>query len=191
MHRFPLVIPLLLVFFALGPVGIAGGDAVEPPLTIDDSQWEGDIALLQWATSRFARAELELPVVEFVFHDEMEACSGHPGLYRDRPSPRIDICGFSNISTAAKRTTLHELAHAWAHENLTDDDIDKFLTVRRLDTWAGPEAPWELRGSEHAAEIVSWALFDRELDLVTIPDADMEAIEASYRLLTGKSLPDR
>lgn len=191
MHRFLVTIALLLVTFVLGPVGNAAGNAVNPSLTIDGSEWEGDSALLRWATSRFAGADLDLPAVKVAFHDEMGACAGHPGLYRDQPSPRIDICGFSNISTATKRTTLHELAHAWAHENLTDDDIDKFLTMRRLDTWAGPDAPWELRGSEHAAEIISWALFDRELDLVTIPDADMDAIKASYRLLTGKSLPDR
>ena len=116
---------------------------------------------------------------------------GHPGLFRDQPEPRIDICGFSDVSTAAKKTMLHELAHAWAHENLTDDDIEEFLILRGLEIWAGPHAPWELKGSEHAAEIVSWARFDRELDLVTIPDAGPEAIEASYRLLTGRSLPDR
>ena len=191
MHRLLFSIALLLVIFLLGPVGTAGGNAVNPSLTIDGSEREGNHALLQWAISRFVGAELDLPAVNVAFHDEIGACAGHPGLYRDQPSPQIDICGFANISTAAKRTTLHELAHAWAHENLTDDDIDKFLRMRRLDTWAGPDAPWELRGSEHAAEIISWALFDRELDLVTIPNADMEAIEASYRLLTGKSLPDR
>jgi hypothetical protein len=60
-----------------------------------------------------------------------------------------------------------------------------------LEIWAGPLAPWELRGSEHAAETISWALFDRELDLVTIPNAGPAAIEASYRILTGRSLPDR
>jgi hypothetical protein len=187
MPRFLSAIALLLVIIVLRPAGTA--DAVNPSL--DGSEWEYDDVLFQWATSRFAKAGLDLPTVSVAFHDAMEACDGHPGLYRDRPSPRIDICGFANGSTGAKRTMLHELAHAWAHENLTEDDIDRFLAIRRLDTWAGPDAPWELRGSEHAAEIVSWALFDRELDLVAIPNAGMEAVEASYRLLTGRSLPDR
>ena len=191
MHRLLFAIALLLVILVWGPVGTAGGKAVNASLTIDGSEWEGDDDLVRWAISRFVVAELDPPAVNVAFHDEIGACAGHPGLYRDQPSPRIDICGFANISTASKRTTLHELAHAWAHENLTDNDIDKFLRMRRLDTWAGPHAPWELRGSEHAAEIISWALFDRELELVTIPNADMEATEASYRLLTGKSLPHR
>lgn len=146
---------------------------------------------MHWAGARFARAGLDLPAVAVAFHHQREECGGHPGLFRDQPDPRIDICGFSDLSTPAKKTLLHELAHAWTHENLTDDDIGEFLTLRGLEVWAGPEAPWELKGTEHAAEIISWALFDRELDLVTIPDADAEAIEASYRLLTGTPLPDR
>ena len=190
MHRL-LAAVSLLVIFVLGPVGTEGGNSVTPSLTTDGSQSESEDGLLQWASSRFTRAGLDLPAVYVAFHDEREACAGHPGLFRDQPDLRIDICGFSDFSTAAKKTMLHELAHAWAHENLSDHDIEEFLMLRGLEIWAGPLAPWELKGSEHAAEIISWALFDRELDLVTIPDAGPEAIEASYRILTGKSLPDR
>jgi hypothetical protein len=181
----------LLIIFGLGPVGTEAGPAINSSLTTDGSQSENDDALLEWAVSRFIGADLDLPAVYVAFHDQKEACAGHPGLFRDQPELRIDICGFFDFSTAAKKTLLHELAHAWAHENLSDRDIEEFLVLRGLEIWAGPRAPWELKGSEHAAEIISWALFDRELDLVTIPDAGPEAIEASYRILTGRSLPDR
>jgi hypothetical protein len=191
MHRLLAAVVSLLVIFVLGPVATEGGNAVSPSLTTDGSQSENDNALLRWASSRFTGADLDLPAVYVAFHDQKEACAGHPGLFRDQPELRIDICGFFDFSTAAKKTMLHELAHAWAHENLSDDDIEEFLILRGLEIWAGPLAPWELRGSEHAAEIISWALFDRELDLVTIPNAGPEAIEASYRILTGRSLPDR
>lgn len=191
MHRLLIVVASLLVIFGLGPFAPEGGGAVKPSLTTDGSPSENEDALLKWASARFARAGLDLPAVSVAFHDQREACAGHPGLFRDQPNPRIDICGLSDFSTAAKKTMLHEMAHAWAHENLSDDDIQEFLILRGLEIWAGPDAPWELKGTEHAAEIVSWALFDRELDLVTIPDADAQAIEASYRVLTGRSLPDR
>jgi hypothetical protein len=191
MHRLLAAFVSLLVILGLGPVGTESGSAVSSSLTTNGSQSENDDVLLGWAISRFIGADLDLPVVAVAFHDQKEPCAGHPGLFRDQPKPRIDICGFSDFSTAAKKTLLHELAHAWAHENLSDRDIEEFLVLRGLEIWAGPLAPWELKGSEHAAEIISWALFDRELDLVTIPDAGPEAIEASYRILTGRSLPDR
>lgn len=158
--------------------------------SVASTSWT-NTALVRWALSRYTEAGLDAPAVHVTFHDEEDACAGHSGLFRDQPKPRIDMCGFTEFSTAAKKTMLHELAHAWAHENLTVDDIDEFLDARGLFVWAGPGAPWELKGSEHAAEILSWALFDRELRLVTIPDAGPEAIAAAYLLLTGRSLPDR
>ena len=191
MHRLLIVVTSLLVLFGLGLVAVEGSNAVNRQPTADGTQSENEDALLQWAGARFARAGLDLPAVSVAFHHQRDACGGHPGLFRDQPAPRIDICGLFDLSTAARKTMLHELSHAWAYENLSDDDIDEFLTLRGLEIWAGPDAPWELKGTEHAAEIISWALFDRELDLVTIPDADAEAIETSYRLLTGRPLPDR
>jgi hypothetical protein len=191
MHRLLIVVASLLVIFGLGPFENGGGNAVKPSLTSEGSRSGNEDALLKWASARFTRAGLELPGVSVAFHDQREACAGHPGLFRDQPAPRIDICGFFDFSTAAKKTILHELAHAWAHENLSDDDIEEFLDLRGLEIWAGPNAPWELKGTEHAAEIIAWALFDRELDLVTIPNVDARAVEASYRVLTGRPLPDR
>lgn len=190
MPRLLIVVASLVVIFGLVPVATQG-TAVKQPMITDGSQSRPAEALLEWARARFARAGLDLPAVSVAFHDQREACAGHPGLFRDQPDPRIDICGLFDLSTAAKKTMLHELSHAWAYENLSDDDIDEFLALRGLEIWAGPDAPWELKGTEHAAEIISWALFDRELDLVTIPDADAQAIESSYRVLTGRTLPDR
>lgn len=185
------VLSFLIISMPFPSASDAGKTFGSVSVTTGQATSATDTALLEWAVSRFALAGLELPQVHVEFHVQKEACAGHPGLFRDQPKPRIDICGFSEFSTAAKKTTLHELAHAWAHENLTGDEIDQFLDSRGLDVWAGPQAPWELKGSEHAAEIISWALFDRELDLVTIPDAGLEATAAAYRFLTGASLPAR
>ena len=191
MRRLTAAVLLLLTISIPSPSGSDIGKSAGSLLKTHPGTSATDNSLLHWALSRFAGARLDPPTVHISFHDEKDGCAGHPGLFRDQPKPQIDICGFSEFSTAAKKTVLHELAHAWAHENLTEDDIDEFLDSRGLDVWAGPRAPWELKGSEHAAEIISWALFDRELDLVTIPDARPEAIEAGYRLLTGQALPNR
>ena len=191
MRRLKAALLSLLIISMTSPSGTNSKAVGSPSVPTVGATSATDTALLRWAASRFAGAGLEMPSVQIAFHPAKEACAGHPGLFRDQPKPRIDMCGFSEFSTAARKTMLHEFAHAWTHETMTSDDIDEFLSWRGLDVWAGPGAPWELKGSEHAAEIISWALFDRELDLVTIPDAGPEAIEAAYRLLTGRPLPDR
>jgi hypothetical protein len=50
----------------------------------------------------------------------------------------------------------------------------------------------EERGSEHATEILAWALAGQGTgtDLPSIPDNDPRQLAEAYELLTGRPLPD-
>jgi hypothetical protein len=152
-----------------------------------------DAALTDWALSRFQQAGLELPPLIVAFHDSKQPCDGNVGLYSSDDTPRVDICGFNwdRFLITPKKTILHELAHAWTHYNLTEDDLVRFLRFRGLDTWADGETPWQERGSEQAAEVIAWALMDREIDIGTIRGANPETLAQAYELLTSTRPPSR
>ena len=57
-----------------------------------------------------------------------------------------------------QHTMLHELAHAWANIHLTDDDRHQFVASRKLASWNDQDDEWSLRGTEHVAETIAWAL---------------------------------
>jgi hypothetical protein len=91
-------------------------------------------------------------------------------------------------SETASPTVLHELAHAWTQQALTEEAREQFLALRDLETWGDDEYPWVEQGSEQAAEIIAWGLLDHDFKLVTFNDASTEALTAAYLHLTG-SLP--
>ena len=76
---------------------------------------------LDWAMSRFAAADLELPYLEIHFFDSREPCDGYAGAFRQSQTPlRIDVCNTNKL------VILHELAHAWDKHNLDSDVRDTF-----------------------------------------------------------------
>jgi hypothetical protein len=149
-----------------------------------------DAALTEWALARFDQAGLVLPPLVISFHDDRPGCGGNFGLYRSGAPAQVDICGFNwdRFVVTAKKTMLHELAHAWIQHALTELARERFLDLRGLNTWGDDEFPWEEQGSEQAAEIIAWALMDEDLQLTRFRDADPAALSQAYAQLTG-SLP--
>jgi hypothetical protein len=148
-------------------------------------------ALIDWATRRFAMAGLTPPSVEFVFHSSSLDCSGHIGLYYAN-SDTIHLCRLDNSAI------LHEMAHAWARQNLATATIAQFVSSRDLAAWNDQDEPWSLRGTEHAAEIIAWALLDHNrlvrwiandgdetYKLLSIPDSSSDRLSDGFELLTG------
>jgi hypothetical protein len=149
-----------------------------------------DAALAEWALARFDRADLVLPPLVISFHDDRRGCGGNFGLYRSGAPAQVDICGFNwdRFVVTAKKTMLHELAHAWTQHALIELERERFLDLRGLNTWGDDEFPWEEQGSEQAAEVIAWALMDDDLQLTRFRDADPAALSQAYTQLTG-SLP--
>ncbi len=149
-----------------------------------------DAALTEWALARFDQAGLALPPLVISFHDDRHVCGEHFGVFRAGDPARVDICGFNwdRFVVTAKKTVLHELAHAWTEQTLTEEAREQFLALRGLDTWGDDEFPWEEQGSEQAAEVIAWALIDQDLQLA-VGDTDPASLTRAYEQLTGSPTP--
>lgn len=150
------------------PIEVSGDPAhapndLDPPEIIlrNLTPYDQPAEIVEWSVARYKLAGLQLPDVQVSFYSwdpSLKDCAGHGGLwtfYQDRHS--IDVCAVGVPSR--RRMLLHEFAHAWTHENLTEDDRRAFLNGRGLESWNQPGSDWDNRGTEHAAEIINWGLY--------------------------------
>ncbi len=90
-----------------------------------------------------------------------------------------------SFSRLGEVTVLHELAHVWRAEYLTEQHKQVFLDARGLSAWWDPSVPWAAQGTEHSAEIIAWGLAEESYPLVRVPDAECETLIEAFRLLAG------
>lgn len=69
-----------------------------------------------------------------------------------------DTC--SSWNAPPKHTLLHEYAHAWLDENVTQSTQAQFLDHAGLDRWSDWSDPWGERGMERAAQTIAFGLAD-------------------------------
>lgn len=148
---------------------------------------ESDVALTAWALGRFEEAGLTLPEVTLHFHDEKTQCRGHQGYFEPGRPHRIDVCGFNwnRFLVTPRKVMVHELAHAWVHDNLDPRAREQFLELRSLEAWRATDATWAEQGMEHAAEIMAWGLMDEEISMTSVGESDPSDLAEAYGLLTG------
>jgi hypothetical protein len=144
--------------------------------------------MARWAVGRFTAVELDLPSLEVRFHKDRTGCGGRSGLYGNGTA---DLCGV-HVNWMSQGDLLHEMAHAWVEANISADLKARFLRLRQLETWNDHDMEWEARGTEHAAEIISWALDGQPTGMqqASIPRNDPDELAAAYQLLTGHPLPE-
>jgi hypothetical protein len=145
-------------------------------------------AMILQAAERFREAGLGEPTVTIRFHDERQVCDNRTGRSYGNT---VDLCGI-HTNELSKRTVLHEMAHAWIDAHVTASLEERFLRLRQLERWNDHDDEWEQRGTEHAAEIVEWALAGQPTgtELPSIPDRDLWQLAEGYELITGRPLPD-
>lgn len=145
-------------------------------------------AMARWAIGRFEAEGLRLPSLEIRFHGSPSGCGGRMGSYEDGIA---DSCGELD-DRRGRRMLLHEMAHGWVEASVSADLKVRFLRLRQLEAWNDHEMDWEERGTEHAAEIISWALCDQGTGThqASIPRNDPGQLAAAYLLLTGRTLPN-
>ena len=166
-----LLILASLTIIAATVVPVLGDWQDETALTVEQAH------LVDSALARYHEQGLELPEIAFVFHDELWPCHGHLGLYR-KGTMTLEMCSLD------RTTMLHELAHAWANENLDESFREEFVAARGLDSWNDHQHEWERRGTEHVAETIAWALSEESQHvewLETLPDG---STETTARLLS-------
>jgi hypothetical protein len=170
----------LAALFLLGPVPL--DDRIEVVAATADQR-----SLAGWAVGRFEDTGLVLPPTEIRFHESKAGCRGRLGRYADGVA---DLC-WRYLDLMAARSVLHELAHGWVDANLTPAERQRFLELRGLRTWNDPDALWDDRGYEHAAEIIAWGIGDQSDGILapSIPGNEPAALAVAFRMLTGRSLP--
>jgi hypothetical protein len=167
--------------------GSAAADAsvsIRPQFLVYGASPE-QVQMARWAAGRFEIATLRVPGVEIHFHDDLSDCDGHLGYAVDG---RVDLCT-SLVDAPTRRALLHELGHVWLDQNLAPLVQAAFLRLRDLSAWNSSNDPWNLRGSEHGAEVMAWALGERILT-PSIPDNEPKKLGLAFRFLTGGELPD-
>lgn len=133
--------------------------------------------LVNWAITRFDQQGLALPQTEFVFYDDLLACNGHKGLFHPRTST-LEMCSMDPI------TMLHELAHAWANNSLSDRAKEDFVRSRQLPSWNDHDNAWEQRGTEHVAETIAWALAEDPHHVRWVETLRDGTKQSTHRILT-------
>ena len=177
---------LALMALTSGPSTTEGGASpleIEPGIVVF-SEGPAQQELARWAAARFDRAGLDPPSVEIRFHGDASGCGGHLGYAKDGG---VDVCTVL-VNEMARRNLLHEMAHLWIDQNVSQADRDRFLEFRGLRTWNASTADWAYRGYEQGAEIMAWALGDRILT-AQIPDNDLVQLAAGFERLTGVRTP--
>ncbi|MGI9623438.1 MAG: hypothetical protein ACR2PK_11425 [Acidimicrobiales bacterium] len=188
-----LVLTAMIMFTTtIGPTGFGSdsGDAPERSesaiVLIDaDPRWSETIS---WAHSRFSASGLTPPSAGIHVHsgtDQME-CHGHAGYFSvGSAGPRVDLCVpflESALGTELRRKlVLHELAHAWDHENLDEATRQAFMDQRGMEGWNRQADDHNVRGIEHAANTIAYIL---------MPDSLPDNVQScGFTTLTGLPLP--
>jgi hypothetical protein len=149
---------------------------------LDDTQ----STMVTRAVALYAEAGLDLPPLVFVAGDPVTGCGGHDGLHHPHDGwSEIDLC--VDAETAAVfHTVLHEIAHAWATNDLDPQRKAAFMDQRDVTAWQDYETlAWEDNGTEQAAEIISWGVSDVPAPTVRIGEDSCAELLAGYEALTG------
>jgi len=140
---------------------------------------------VEWAIDRFRVAGLTLPQLDVTYHGDPAGCAGNSGLYA---VGHLDVCTGGKASSYARKTIVHELAHAWIDANVSAAGRSEFMRSRGLESWNDGGTPWGLRGSEQAAEVITWFVGPGLTPM--LPDhPDPAQLAVPYQVLTGTAPP--
>lgn len=167
------------------------GDQLVETWTASGERFREAEQLLDWGRGRYTEEGLQLPETTLVVHPSLRPCDGRVGAYH-RQTNEVVLCRVDS------ETVLHELAHAWVAHNLDRSDRARFLDLRGLDRWNNQQDEWSTRGTEHAAEILVWALSDHDRTvrwveggvesrrLLSIDNSNPAALTDGFELMTGR-----
>lgn len=147
------------------------------------SEAPASVEYVEIALARFAKASLIPPVIEFHFYSDLSGCDGYRGLHAiEDGHHRVDVCARGR----SDNLILHEIAHAWVGENVSNEQRAEFLGLRGLDVWNDAHTPWRGRGTEHAASVLAWGLSERCSAAPGIPAYNPVRMLESFVFLSGR-----
>jgi hypothetical protein len=175
---------------ALTVVGDRAGasDTPLPPSGTTTDLTAEQVELLGWALGQFDDAGLDLPPMVVVGHDTTEPCRGRIGIHRVEERRSVIRLCTRETGPARELLYLHELAHAWDWHALSEERRRAFLRLRGLEAWSNNDPDrWGERGGEHAAEIVTWGLMDRPVEVIRIEPNTCDDLLTGYVTLVGRA----
>lgn len=154
------------------------------------------LTLLEWSYSRFVLAGIDEPIVEVISFDaKLPECEGLAGWISSDDEIAINVCLSAErlcrdvngvvLTSAGKLCVLHELAHAWAFDNLTEETESEFMSFVSVDVWNDSSFRWHERGVEVAADTLAWGLMDQQLRMVRLSEPGYDYLRDGFLILTG------
>lgn len=150
-----------------------------------------DDALVTATYERFDSAGLQLSSeIAVSFHSTLDKCNGNLGLHTtENNHARIRICWSHEDpfvqGVLREQALVHEMAHAWIAANVNDAQRQAFVELTNSDSWGLAASLWEERGTERAADLLTWALLDPSVLFVDVDRAPCTTWHEAYQLLTG------
>ena len=141
-----------------------------------------DERAIDWSIRRYREAGLEgMPDLDVYLHRSDEPCDGGLGLYF---AGRIDLCTKASSEPYQRKFALHEMAHGWIEANVSTEVLQRFMDLRGIAAWNDRSFDWKQRGTEQAAEVVTWGLGEGEIAPLLPEITDPETLARLFRLLT-------
>jgi hypothetical protein len=166
--------------------GILGGQHPAPAreaLVIHEANAAEERAI-DWSIRRYREAGLGgMPDLEVYLHLSHDPCDGGIGLYH---AGRIDLCTDDSSEPYQRKFALHEMAHAWTEANVDTAVLDRFMDIRGIAAWNDRSFDWKERGTEQAAEIITWGLGEGQISPLLPEATDAPTLARLYELLTGR-----
>jgi hypothetical protein len=179
-RRIALFLGLVVAVTILGTQRPAPADE---PLVIHGAS-AAEERTIDWSVRRYREAGLEgMPDLEVFLHGSHTECDGGLGLYH---AGRIDLCTKDSSEPYQRKFALHEVAHGWVESNVDPEVLDRFMDIRGVAAWSDRNFAWKERGTEQAAEIITWGLGEGEIAPLLPETTDTETLARLYRLLTAR-----
>ena len=105
------------------------------------------------AIEKFAAAGWSLTNTEIRWSDD--ACDGAVGFHAEERGHHVIV-----MCADSEWTMLHELGHVWAALHLDEVGEAEWVDRRGLNSWH--EGPYHERGTEQAAQVIAFGLFDSQ-----------------------------
>lgn len=154
------------------------------PRIVIHAERPSEVEVAARGLAKFEQAGLALPDLVIHFPADRTGCGDAFGRYQphDNQPDLVQVC------SPSEATLLHELGHAWAQHHLTRAQQASFLQIRDLQYWTGNHIAWHVRGSEHAASVIAWGLWNSpQARTMTITTDDTNAtLLGAFVLLTGR-----
>jgi hypothetical protein len=79
------------------------------------------------------------------------------------------------------------MAHSWIATNVGGDVLAAFMQRQGVEGWNDRSFPWKERGTEQAAEVITWGLGEGQIAPLLPETLDPATLTSLYEMLTGRA----